>query len=31
MTSPITRITLVKIPEDKLDIALKGFGTFIKN
>jgi hypothetical protein len=31
MTSPITRITLVKIAEDKLDIALKGFGTFARN
>ncbi|PMD61212.1 stress responsive A/B barrel domain protein [Hyaloscypha bicolor E] len=31
MTTPITRVTMVKIPEDKIDIALQGFEVFVKN
>ncbi|KAE9368317.1 hypothetical protein N431DRAFT_547356 [Stipitochalara longipes BDJ] len=31
MSGPITRITMVKIPEDKLDLAFKGFEIFVKN
>ncbi|KUJ16046.1 uncharacterized protein LY89DRAFT_101948 [Mollisia scopiformis] len=31
MTTEITRVTMIKIPEQYLDIALKGFETFTKN
>ncbi|CZR60784.1 uncharacterized protein PAC_10680 [Phialocephala subalpina] len=31
MTSEIIRVTMIKIPEQHLAVALKGFETFIKN
>ncbi|KAH6661894.1 hypothetical protein B0J14DRAFT_687706 [Halenospora varia] len=30
MTTPITRVTMIKIPADKIEIALQGFETFTK-
>ena len=31
MTTCVTRVTMVKIAEDKIDIALKGFSIFVRD
>ena len=31
MTTQVTRVTMVKIAEDKIDIALKGFSIFVRD